>query len=99
MESGYNIFWTDHALSELADTYEYLELNFTPREMKNLSLEIDQVLQLISKKPKLFPISESLEIRKVVIKKYNTMYYKVNKNQIEIISFFSNQQSPERTPE
>ncbi|WP_299205357.1 type II toxin-antitoxin system RelE/ParE family toxin [Brumimicrobium sp.] len=99
MESGYNIFWTDHALSELADTYEYLELNFTPREMKNLSLEIDQVLQLISKKPKLFPISESLEIRKVVIKKYNTMYYKVNKNQIEIISFFSNRQSPERTPE
>ena len=99
MESGYNIFWTDHALSELADTYEYLELNFTPREMKNLSLEIDQVPQLISKKPKLFPISESLEIRKVVIKKYNTMYYKVNKNQIEIISFFSNRQSPERTPE
>lgn len=99
MESGYNIFWTDHALSELADTYGYLELNFTPREMKNLSLEIDQVLQLISKKPKLFPISESLEIRKVVIKKYNTMYYKVNKNQIEIISFFSNRQSPERTPE
>lgn len=99
MESGYNIFWTDHALSELADTYEYLELNFTPREMKKLSLEIDQVLQLISKNPKLFPISESLEIRKVVIKKFNTMYYRVNKNQIEIISFFSNRQSPERTPE
>ena len=98
MESGYNIFWTDYALSELADTYEYLELNFTQREMKKLSVEIEQVLDLISRNPNLFPVSDSLGVRKVVIKRFNTMYYRVNQNQIEIISFFSNRQSPERTP-
>lgn len=98
MENGYNISWTDHALSELADTYEYLELNFTEKELKKLSLEIDQVLNLISKNPKLFPFSESLKVRKVVIKKFNTMYYRVNKNQIEIISFFSNRQNPDKAP-
>jgi hypothetical protein len=32
MESGYKILWTDHALSELSKTYNYLEANFTQRE-------------------------------------------------------------------
>jgi plasmid stabilization system protein ParE len=96
MENGYNIFWTDHALHELADTFEYLEREFTHKELKKLSLEIDQVVNLISKNPNLFPISESLEVRKVVIKKFNTMYYRVNPTQIEIISFFSNRQNPDK---
>lgn len=96
MESGYDIFWTNHALVELAETYEYLELNFTRKELTKLSLEIVQVLNLISKNPNLFPISESLDVRKVVIKKFNTMYYRVKLNQIEILSFFSNRQNPHK---
>lgn len=96
MESGYKILWTDHSLIELADTYEYLELYFTERELKKLSAEIDKILKLISKNPELFPLSESEGIRKVVIKKFNTMYYQVKQNNIEILSFFSNRQNPDR---
>ena len=58
MESGYKIFWTDHALNELAETYDYLETHFTEREMRKLSTEIDKTLKLISINPSLFPLSE-----------------------------------------
>jgi len=95
MESGYKILWTDYALKELANTYEYLEVNFTTRELKKLSTEIDATLKLISRNPKLFPISKSKGIRRVVIKKFNTMYYREKENAIEILSFFSNRQNPE----
>lgn len=54
MESGYRILWTDHALNELAVTYEYLEIHFTKRELKRLSTEIDKTLRLISQNPNLF---------------------------------------------
>ena len=47
MKSGYKILWTEHALNELSDTYEYLELHFTERELKKLSSELDRTLQLI----------------------------------------------------
>ena len=96
MENGYKILWTDHALSELAKTYEYLEIHFTKRELTILSVEIDRTLKLISKNPNLFPLSESRGIRRVVIKRFNTIYYRENKNNVEIVSFFSNRQSPDK---
>lgn len=48
MKSGYKILWTEHALNELFDIYEYLELHFTERELKRLSTELDRKLQLSS---------------------------------------------------
>lgn len=39
MENGYKIYWTDHALEELASTYKYLEEYFTKKELKKLSIE------------------------------------------------------------
>ena len=96
MENGYRILWTDHALSELVKTYEYLEIHFTKRELTKLSIEIDRTLQLISKNPSLFPLSESHGIRRVVIKKFNTMYYRENESYVEILSFFSNRQNPDK---
>ncbi len=94
MESGYKILWTDHALRELAKTFEYIEANFTERELKKLSLEIDNTLRLILQNPHLFP--ESRGIYQAVIKKFNTMYYRKKDNCIEILSFFSNRQDPDK---
>lgn len=96
MENGYKILWTNHALKELSETYDYLETNFTEREMKKLSLEIDKTLKLISINPRLFPLSEFKGVRKIAIKKFNTMYYRENENTVEILSFFSNRQNPDK---
>ena len=35
MKSGYNVLWTDHALSELKNTIEFLENNWSEKELKN----------------------------------------------------------------
>ncbi len=96
MKSGYKILWTEHALNELSDTYEYLELHFTKRELKKLSTELDRTLKLISQNPHLFPISELKGVRRIVIKKFNTLYYREKDNYIEILSFFSNRQNPNK---
>ena len=96
MKSGYKILWTEHALNELSDTYEYLELHFSERELKKLSSELDRTLQLIYQNPYLFPLSELKGVRRIVIKKYNTIYYLEKENCIEILSFFSNRQNPNK---
>ncbi len=95
MGSGYRILWTDNALSELQATYNYLEANWTKRELKNLSIELESILRLISKNPKIFRESKKVGVRKVVVKKYNTLYYRENKQNrsVEILSFFSNRQN------
>ena len=97
MANGYKILWTDFALSELEKTIEYLEENWTERELRNLAIEIEETLNLLSHNPNLFQKSDiKKEIRRVVVAKHNTLYYRINNNSIEIISFFSNRQSPKK---
>jgi plasmid stabilization system protein ParE len=97
MKNGYKILWTDFALKELKNTIEYLEENWTEKELQILTLNIEETLKLISQNPELFQVSEiKKDIRRAIILSHNTMYYRVKNNQIEIISFFSNRQNPKK---
>ncbi|MFN5788168.1 MAG: type II toxin-antitoxin system RelE/ParE family toxin, partial [Bacteroidota bacterium] len=82
---------------ELEKTIEYLEENWTEKELRNLAESIEEKLALISQNPNLFQASDNKKnIRRVVIQTYNTLYYRFENEQIEIISFFSNRQNPKR---
>ncbi len=95
MKSGYKILWTDYAVSELKETIEYLENNWTEKELRRFSSKLDHSIELISKTPKLFPAScEKKGVRKVVVEKHNNLYYRIFENTIEILSLFSNQKNP-----
>lgn len=94
MKSGYKIHWTDNALDELAKTIGYLQENFTDKEIRKLALNIERTVELISRNPNIFSKSEFKGTYKIVILKYNTLYYQVRENSIEILSFFSNRQNP-----
>ncbi|SFD05456.1 type II toxin-antitoxin system RelE/ParE family toxin [Algibacter pectinivorans] len=95
MESVYKVLWTDHAISELKDTITYLETHWTNKELVNFSNKLDHTIELISKTPEIFPNALSkIEIRRAVVDKHNTLYYRKNNNSIEIISLFANKQDP-----
>ncbi|WP_026811240.1 type II toxin-antitoxin system RelE/ParE family toxin [Arenibacter latericius] len=95
MKSGYKVLWTDHAISELKETIEYLENNWTKKELRIFSAKLDHTIELISKSPEIFPASiEKKDIRKAVVEKHNNLYYRINKNSIEIVSLFSNKRKP-----
>lgn len=96
MENGYNILWTPNSLEELEQTIEYLQFHFTDKEIKKLVQKIESLIEIISQNPFIFPISESKNIHKLVILEFNIMYYRVNNGSVEILSFFSNRQSPQK---
>ncbi|HIB49119.1 MAG TPA: type II toxin-antitoxin system RelE/ParE family toxin [Flavobacteriaceae bacterium] len=97
MTSGYKILWTEHALSELEETIEYLRENWTDKELSNFSRELDHTIELISKSPELFQVSKKKkDVRRAVVAKLNNLYYRINKDSIEILSFFSNRQDPNK---
>ena len=97
MKNGYKVFWTDFALKELETTIEYLEENWTEKELHNLALKLEEILSLISQNPNLFQSSEiKKNIRRVVVLSNNTLYYRFINNQVEILSFFSNRQNPKK---
>ena len=96
MEKGFEILWTDLALEELSETVEYLEREFSQKEIDNLGDEIERICSIISQNPNIFPHSDRLKTRKAVILKFNTLYYRIMNDKIEIVSFFLNRQSPDK---
>jgi len=97
MKNGYKILWTDNALKELQKTVEFLEENWTEKELKNLATNLEKTLILISQNPYLFQSSDyKKEVRRAVILTLNSLYYKINENNVEILSFFSNRQNPKK---
>ncbi len=96
MKSGYRILWTDNAISELEQTIDFLKLNWTNKEIEQLIKALNQTVDLISIKPRLFPVSYKSKVRKAVVDSLNTIYFRENENSIEILSFFSNRQHPSK---
>jgi plasmid stabilization system protein ParE len=89
MTNGYKVLWTDFALLELEKTIEYLEENWTEKELRNVVIKLEETLFLISQNPNLFQdYGGDKNIRKVVVASYNTLYYRIKGDTVKIISFF-----------
>jgi plasmid stabilization system protein ParE len=70
---------------------------WTEKELRNLAKEIEKTIDLLSRNPLLFQSSDlNLAVRRVVVAKKNTLYYRINGNTIEVLSFFSNRQNPQK---
>ncbi|TXJ08168.1 MAG: type II toxin-antitoxin system RelE/ParE family toxin [Acinetobacter sp.] len=93
MKNGYSVVWTPNASNELEHTIAYLKHHFTEKELTKLARKIESTIEIIANNPDIFPKSEKKNIHKVVLLKFNTMYYPVKDEHIEILSFFSNRQS------
>ncbi len=49
MKSTYKLIWSDHALSELKEIINYLESNWTHKEISKLFIKIEKSLVQIEK--------------------------------------------------
>jgi plasmid stabilization system protein ParE len=78
MKSGYSVKWTDHALEELQENYSYLEQQWSPKELQNLSVSIEHKIKLISKNPYLFQSADNEKNlrRAVVARLHSSIGYK-----------------------
>jgi plasmid stabilization system protein ParE len=95
MASGFKILWTDHALSELSETVKHLEENWTDKELIQFANAVDNTVEIISRHPEIFPTSiKKRKIRRAVVDKNNTIFYRIVKDSIQILSIFGTRQDP-----
>ena len=97
MQNIYKIIWTNEALSNLKNVIAYLEKHWTEKEIKRFSLLLDRNLDLIQNNPTLFvEYNKAKKVRKSVLTKQVTIYYRVVNNDIQIITLFDSRQSPKK---
>jgi plasmid stabilization system protein ParE len=96
-KKGRKLIWSNEALLSLKEIIEYLETNWTKTEIKNFARLLDKHLKLLQINPFLYPKDPALHnLRKAVISKQISIYYRITSTEIHIISLFDNRQNPQR---
>jgi plasmid stabilization system protein ParE len=97
MKSTYKIIWTDEAFKNLENIIAYLEKFWTEKEIRKFARLLDKQLILIKKNPSLYPFSKkSNDIRKSVLTKQITLYYRITETEIYLISLFDSRQNSDK---
>ena len=97
MKNTYKLIWSDEALTNLKSIIDYLESRWTQREIKKFVKLLDQQLKLIQDNPLLFAESDkSNKLRKSVLSRQTTIYYRIVYFEVHIVTLFDNRQNPEK---
>jgi plasmid stabilization system protein ParE len=93
----YKLFWTDEAIRNLEEIYDYLDARWTKREVDIFKTKLSKQIDLIIGNPKLFPVSTfQPRLRKAVLSKQTSIFYEVNNDTIFIAYIFVSHKSTDK---
>ena len=91
------IIWSAKARITFFKVLDYLEKNWSQREIIQFYNRTEIVIKTIKLNPGIFPISQKYkQTRKALIDKNNSFFYQVDNenNKIYLLTFFDNRQNP-----
>ncbi len=88
--------WSSLADNDFAKLLEYLEIRWNKNVCVLFINKLEFCIDLIQKNPNHFPYFNSeLQIRKCVITKQNTLFYRETFSRIEILRLYDTRQNPD----
>lgn len=91
------VLWSPASERDFETILDYLQSNWSGRVIAKFINKVDNQIGLILEKPEIFPmINDKLKIRKSVVTKHNTLYYREINNNIEIVRLFDSRQDPKK---
>ncbi len=88
--------WSDEAVADYHHNIDFLIGEWSVQVAVEFIEDVETVIGLIQIHPELYPITDYREIRKAVIRKQITLFFKVEDSAIHLIRFWNNYQNPER---
>lgn len=92
-----HVIWSPHSEIDLENTLAYLQKNWNDQVVINFLDNIENLIEQIAKNPKQFPlVNKKRKVRRCVITKHNTIFYRVHKGSVELLRIFDNRQNPQK---
>jgi plasmid stabilization system protein ParE len=89
------VIWSELAVNDFESILAYLSLNWGMEVVNSFIDRTDIYINQICNTPSLFPfIQKSKKIRRCILTKHNTLYYRYNKGRIDILRIYDNRQNP-----
>ena len=90
------IVWSPSSERDFANILEYLNENWNEKVTNQFIDLTENILNQISGNPRQFPVIFKKEkIRKCVLTKHNSLFYRDSKTQINILRIFDTRQDPD----
>jgi len=87
----FKFVWSQEAINNLEEILDYLILNWSQKEVVRFKKKLSKQIDLIIQFPKMFPVSVyNTELRKAVLSKQATLFYKIKGNEIFLVYIFVN---------
>ena len=91
------ITWSPLSEKDFSNILEYLDLNWGSSVIEKYINRVDSLLNQIKLNPKQYPlINKRKKVRRCVITKHNSLYYRINKYSIDLLRIYSNFQNPQK---
>lgn len=93
------VIWSAKAKITFFSVIDYLNDNWSKREMVQFNQRTQMTINAIRKNPGIFPASnKNKEIRKAIVDKNNSFFYRVDSynQKIHLLTFFDSRQDPKK---
>lgn len=91
------VYVSKTAQKKLEKLFEYLIMEWSIKAKDDFVKKLDYSIKIIKNQPEIFPISKKGKgLRKCVITKHTTLYYRYNTRRINIVTLFDTRQNPNK---
>ena len=91
------IHWTDEAKLTFDNIVNYLEREWSEKEVRKFIAKSNNVLELISKNPQMFKTTKKKNVHRGFVVPQVSLIYRIQKTEIELLSFWDNRQNPKKS--
>ena len=88
--------WSQESVDTFSKIIEYLEEEWSHREIENFINTTDTVLKFVSENPKMFRKTNKKNVHEALITPHNLMIYKIIGERIDIITFWDTRKNPKK---
>jgi len=91
------IIWSTLSEKDFVSILDYLQTNWDIKVVQKFIKVVDEITGQISNNPKQFPMIDKIKkVRKCVLTKHNTLYYRDRYEYIDILRIYDNRQDPKK---
>ena len=90
------IIWSPQSQVSFYKVVEYLQENWTERELDNFLAATDKVINYIAENPLMFRGTNKKNIHEALVTPQNLLIYKIYVDRIVLITFYDTRKSPKK---
>ena len=90
------IVWSDDAVADYHQNIDFLLEKWSVQVAVEFMEDVETIIELVESQPEIYPLTDYQGIRKAVVRKQITLFFRVKDEAIHLIRFWNNHQNPER---